>query len=121
MPKLLIELLSEEMPAGLQEPGARYLRDSFLANLDREGLKYGESRIFWSPMRLCLIIQDVSSQTEDINIEKRGPRKGDAAIYARATGFETMLGWLFLKNPERLAQLLDRLEESELKHPQDLI
>ena len=43
----------------------------------------------------------------------RGPRRGDAAIYAKATGFETMIGWLFLRNPPRLAQLLDRLEESD--------
>ena len=43
----------------------------------------------------------------------RGPRNGDAASYAKATGFETMIGWLFLKNPARLAQLLDRLEESK--------
>ena len=43
----------------------------------------------------------------------RGPRKGDAAIYAKATGFETMIGWLFLKNPARLAQLLDQLDESD--------
>ena len=43
----------------------------------------------------------------------RGPRKGDAAVYGKATGFETMIGWLFLKNPQRLARLLDRLEESE--------
>ncbi len=43
----------------------------------------------------------------------RGPRKGDAAIYAKATGFETMIGWLFLKNPQRLARLLDQLEKTE--------
>ena len=43
----------------------------------------------------------------------RGPRNGNAAIYAKATGFETMVGWLFLKNPARLAQLLDRLEERD--------
>ena len=43
----------------------------------------------------------------------QGPRKGEAAIYGRATGFETMIGWLFLKNPLRLAELLDRLEEAE--------
>ncbi len=42
----------------------------------------------------------------------RGPRKGDAAIYGKATGFETIVGWLFLHNPARLAQLLDRLEEA---------
>ena len=45
----------------------------------------------------------------------RGPRQGDAAAYGRATGFETMIGWLFLKNPARLAQLLDRLEKTERK------
>ncbi len=43
----------------------------------------------------------------------QGPRKGEAAIYGKATGFETMVGWLFLNNPARLAQLLDRLEEAE--------
>ncbi len=46
------------------------------------------------------------------NRSGRGPRKGDAATYAMATGFETMVGWLFLKNPLRLAQLLDKLQES---------
>ena len=48
------------------------------------------------------------------NRSKRGSRAIDAAIYGKATGFETMIGWLFLKNPERLAQLFDRLEESEI-------
>ena len=43
----------------------------------------------------------------------RGPRSGDPAAYGKATGFETMVGWLFLQNPARLAQLLDRLEETE--------
>jgi ribonuclease-3 family protein len=43
----------------------------------------------------------------------RGPRRGDAGTYARATGFETMVGWLFLRNPGRLAQLLDHLEQPD--------
>ena len=47
------------------------------------------------------------------NVAGRGPRSGDASTYGKATGFETMIGWLFLKNPERLSQLLDRLEESD--------
>ncbi|MEI8250038.1 MAG: ribonuclease III domain-containing protein [Synechococcus sp. ELA057] len=41
-----------------------------------------------------------------------GPRGGDRALYGQATGFETMLGWLFLRNPGRLAELLDHLEET---------
>ena len=47
------------------------------------------------------------------NKARKGPRGIDPAIYGKATGFETMVGWLFLKNPERLAQLFDRLDESK--------
>ena len=43
----------------------------------------------------------------------RGPRQGDAAAYGQATGFETLLGWLFLHDPPRLVELLDHLEEND--------
>jgi ribonuclease-3 family protein len=43
----------------------------------------------------------------------RGPRNGDPGTYGQATGFETMLGWLFLTNPTRLAELLDHLEKTD--------
>jgi ribonuclease III family protein len=45
------------------------------------------------------------------NRARRGPRQGDAAAYGLATGFETLLGWLFLHDPPRLVELLDHLEE----------
>lgn len=41
-----------------------------------------------------------------------GPRRGDAAQYGQATGFEALLGWLFLHRPERLLELLDHLKEN---------
>ncbi|KGG15060.1 MULTISPECIES: Mini-ribonuclease 3 [unclassified Prochlorococcus] len=43
----------------------------------------------------------------------RSSRKVNIAIYGRATGFETLIGWLFLKDPNRLAQLMDLLERIE--------
>jgi ribonuclease-3 family protein len=43
----------------------------------------------------------------------QGPRRGDAAAYGQATGFETLLGWLFLHDPGRLAELLDHLQEND--------
>ena len=46
------------------------------------------------------------------NSAGRGPRRADAAVYGRATGFETMVGWLFLNNPARLAELFDHLEQA---------
>ena len=41
----------------------------------------------------------------------KGPKNVDAATYAIATGFETIVGWLFLKNPDRLADLFDILDQ----------
>ena len=42
----------------------------------------------------------------------QGPRRGDAQSYGQATGFETLLGWLFLHDPGRLVELLDHLKEN---------
>ncbi len=47
----------------------------------------------------------------------RGPRRGAPQAYGQATGFETMLGWLFLQDPRRLAELLDHLEKTEPRSP----
>ena len=42
----------------------------------------------------------------------RGPRRGEAQSYGQATGFEALLGWLFLNDPARLVELLDHLKEN---------
>ena len=44
------------------------------------------------------------------NKTKRYPKSSDPTIYSRATGFETLIGWLFLKDPQRLSTLFDYLE-----------
>ena len=44
------------------------------------------------------------------NKTKRVPKSSDPTIYSRATGFETLIGWLFLKDPKRLSNLFDYLE-----------
>ena len=44
------------------------------------------------------------------NKTKRHPKSADPSTYSRATGFETLIGWLFLKDPKRLSLLFDFLE-----------
>jgi len=44
------------------------------------------------------------------NKTKKIPKTSDPLIYSRATGFETLIGWLFLKDPQRLSKLFDYLE-----------
>ena len=41
---------------------------------------------------------------------KRYPKSSEPIIYSRATGFETLIGWLFLKDPKRLSTLLEYLD-----------
>ena len=41
---------------------------------------------------------------------KRYPKSSDPTIYSRATGFETLIGWLFLKDPQRLSTLFEYLD-----------
>ena len=45
------------------------------------------------------------------NAAGRGPKRSDPGVYGRASGFETMVGWLYLNNPARLEQLLSHLEQ----------
>jgi len=41
---------------------------------------------------------------------KRFPKSSDPVVYSKATGFETLIGWLFLKDPKRLSELFQYLE-----------
>jgi ribonuclease-3 family protein len=44
------------------------------------------------------------------NKTKRYPKSSNPIIYSRATGFETLIGWLFLKDPKRLSILFEYLD-----------
>ena len=46
------------------------------------------------------------------NKTKRYPKAADPTVYSRATGFETLIGWLFLKDPKRLSNFFDYLEKN---------
>lgn len=57
--------------------------------------------------------EEVSIVRRGRNRAGRGPRHQEASLYGQATGFETMVGWLFLQDPRRLADLLDHLEQTD--------
>lgn len=46
------------------------------------------------------------------NASSRGPRRVDSQIYQQSTGFEALVGYLYLTNPSRLADLLSALDLS---------
>ncbi|EEG76889.1 Mini-ribonuclease 3 [Dethiobacter alkaliphilus] len=48
------------------------------------------------------------------NTKSRVPKNADMAAYRRATGFEALLGWLYLNGEHhRLEELLDAIEMGE--------
>ena len=56
------------------------------------------------------VVNEVKAKSQSRNKIKRYPKSSDPTIYSRATGFETLIGWLFLKDPQRLSTLFEHLE-----------
>jgi len=92
MSELLIELFSEEIPAGLQQPAAENLRRLVMDGLKETGLETGSARSLFGPRRLVLVVEDVPEKTPDIFQERRGPRvdapEKAIAGFLRATGLD---------------------------------
>ncbi|HEY6982641.1 glycine--tRNA ligase subunit beta [Reyranella sp.] len=82
MAELLLELLSEEIPARMQARAAEDLKRLVGDGLKAVGLEFGEARAFATPRRLALVVEGLPVARADVSEEKRGPRVGapDAAI-----------------------------------------
>ena len=92
MPDLLIELLSEEIPARMQRKASSDLEQLFTEGISELGLTYESSASFSTPRRLTLVLENVSSKSLSRVEEKRGPRKDapEKAIqgFLKNTGLE---------------------------------
>jgi glycyl-tRNA synthetase beta chain len=76
MPELLIELLSEEIPARMQTRAAEDLSRLVLDALREEGLQTGPAKSFATPRRLGLTIADLPEESPAVWEERKGPRVG---------------------------------------------
>jgi glycyl-tRNA synthetase beta chain len=76
MPDLLLEFLSEEIPARMQARAADDLRKMVTDRLVEAGLTYEGARAFAGPRRLTLSVHGVPARQPDIREEKKGPRVG---------------------------------------------
>jgi glycyl-tRNA synthetase beta chain len=76
MPDLLLEFLSEEIPARMQARAAEDLRKLVTDRLVAAGLVYEGAKAFATPRRLTLSVHGVPARQPDIKEEKKGPRVG---------------------------------------------
>src|SRR5437660_12697575 len=94
MPDLLIELLSEEIPARMQARAAEDLRKLVTDRLVAAGLVYEGAKAFATPRRLALAVQGVPVRQPDVKEEKKGPRVGapEGAIkgFVKAAGLASI-------------------------------
>ena len=82
VPELLLELLTEEIPARLQARAAEDLCRLVAGAL--QPIRLGEPRGFWGPRRIGLVM-DVNARADTAPREERGPRV--SAPEAAVTGF----------------------------------
>src|SRR5882724_3080433 len=76
MAELLLELLSEEIPARMQARAADDLKRLVSDGLKAAGLAFGDARAFVTPRRLALVVEGLPTARADGSEEKRGPRVG---------------------------------------------
>ncbi|HET7912121.1 MAG TPA: glycine--tRNA ligase subunit beta, partial [Pseudolabrys sp.] len=76
MPDLLLEFLSEEIPARMQARAAADLRKLVTDRLVAAGLVYEGAKAFATPRRLALSVHGIPARQPDIKEEKKGPRVG---------------------------------------------
>jgi len=90
MAELLLELLSEEIPARMQRRAAEDLRRLVSEKLAAAGLAASAARAFVTPRRLALVVEGLPTSQPDVTEERRGPRVGapDQAIqgFLKAAG-----------------------------------
>ena len=74
MPELLLEILSEEIPARMQARAADDLKRLVTDGLKDAGLDFHSAAAYVTPRRLALVVNGLPEKTPDISEERRGPK-----------------------------------------------
>ncbi|MDT2031123.1 glycine--tRNA ligase subunit beta [Planktomarina sp.] len=76
MADLLIELFSEEIPAGLQAPAAENLKKLLTNGMVEAGLTYANASAFYTARRLTLVVEGLLDASPTVQEERKGPKVG---------------------------------------------
>ncbi len=99
MAELLLELLSEEIPARMQGRAADDLKRLVSEGLKAAGLGFADARAFATPRRLALVVDGLPTARADVSEERRGPRVG--APEQAVAGFLKAAGLASLDQAEK--------------------
>ncbi|KAB2849392.1 MAG: glycine--tRNA ligase subunit beta [Hyphomicrobiaceae bacterium] len=76
MSELLLEILSEEIPARMQGEAAEALKRLVVDGLTAAGVTGGTAEAFATPRRLALAIEGLPAKSAEVSEERKGPRVG---------------------------------------------
>ncbi|MDB2396459.1 glycine--tRNA ligase subunit beta [Planktomarina temperata] len=76
MADLLIELFSEEIPAGLQAPAAQNLKKLLTNGMVEAGLTYANASAFHTARRITLVVEGLLDASPTVQEERKGPKVG---------------------------------------------
>ena len=103
MADLLIELFSEEIPAGLQAPAAENLKKLMTNGMVEAGLTYASAAAFHTPRRLTLAVEGLLDSSPTVQEERKGPKVGapEKAIQGFLRGAGLTLGDLETRDDKK--------------------
>jgi len=99
MAELLLELLSEEIPARMQARAAADLKRLLEDGLKKAGLAWRKSDAFVTPRRLTVVVDGLPATQPDVSDERKGPQVG--APEQAVSGFLRSLGGVTLDDCEQ--------------------
>ena len=114
MPDLLLELLSEEIPARMQRRAAEDLKRLVTDALVERGFLYEGAKAFATPRRLALHVAGLPVRGEAVREERRGPRVGapEAAVqgFLKSAGLASLDQATTVTDPKKGAFYLAVIE-----------
>jgi glycyl-tRNA synthetase beta chain len=94
MAELLLELLSEEVPARMQARATAELKRQVCERLTAAGLAFDSATSYVTPRRLALVVDGLPLKQADVTEEKKGPKLGApeqaTAGFLRANGLASL-------------------------------
>ena len=115
MAELLLELLSEEIPARMQARAAEDLKRLVTEGLAAAGLATGPAHSFATPRRIALAVEDVPDGSPAVSEERKGPRVGapDQAVqgFLKAAGLASLEDAEIVNDEKKGAFYVARIEK----------
>jgi glycyl-tRNA synthetase beta chain len=116
MPDLLLELLSEEIPARMQADAAAHLKKAVTDALVARGCLYEGARVLVTPRRIALSVHGLPPASPDVKEERKGPRVGapEAAIqgFLKSAGLASIDQAIIQSDPKKGDSYIAVIEKS---------